>query len=358
MNIVSNSGLSRRDLLAAGAAALPLLAVPHVLAEEPPTKRTSMGVVIHSYPARQSQKPNRFSEPLVFLEHCRSIGAGGVQLNIGQRDEAYAAQLREAAAKAGMYLEGSISLPKGAADVDRFTAELRTAKACGVTIVRSALLGSRRYETFDSADAFAKFASASWESLALAKPVVEREQLKIAVENHKDWRVSELVALLKRLDSPQFGVCVDTGNSIALVEDPLAVVEAYAPLAFTTHIKDMGVEEYPSGFRLAEVPFGKGFLDLPKIVEMLRRANPAIRFNLEMITRDPLDIPCLTPKYWATMSGVPATELAASLALVRKHALREPLPRTTGLSPEERIRKEEENVQACLAFAREKLGLA
>lgn len=350
-------GLKRRDFLAAGASILPVLAAPSLLAQEPPAKRTSMGVVIHSYPARSSQKPNRFNEPLVFLEHCRSIGAGGVQLGLGQRDEAYSAQVREAVAETGMFLEASISLPRGAADVERFTAELRTAKACGVSIVRSALLGSRRYETFDSAEAFAKFAAASWESMTLAKPIVDREKLKIAVENHKDWRVSELVALLKRLDSPQFGVCVDTGNSIALAEEPMAVVEAYAPLAFTTHIKDMGVEEYPAGFRLAEVPFGTGFLDLPKMVEVLRRANPAIRFNLEMITRDPLEIPCLTPKYWATMSGVPAAELATSLAMVRKHAGKEPLPRTTGLSPEDRIRREEDNVRACLAFSREKLGL-
>ena len=42
---------------------------------------------------------------------------------------------------------------------------------------------------------------------------------------------------------------------------PLEVVEAYAPHAFTSHLKDMGVEEYPAGFRLAEVPLGQGVLD-------------------------------------------------------------------------------------------------
>ncbi len=349
--------MTRREILTAAAAALPLLATGPLFADDPAPPKTSMGLVIHSYSARPVDKPGRFSEPLAFLEHCRSIGAGGVQMGLGRRDDAYAAKVREFVTKNNLYLEASIGLPRGQADVERFTAEVRTAKACGCTLARSALLSSRRYETFDTADAFAHFAAAAWDSLLLAKPIIEREPFKIAIENHKDWRVSELLALIARIDSPQFGICVDTGNSIALVEEPQAVVEAYARHAFTTHIKDMGVEEYPAGFRLAEVPLGRGFLDLPKVVELLRRANPAIRFNLEMITRDPLDIPCLTSKYWATMSTVPAAELAAMLSTVRSKAGREPLPRTTGLTAEERIAREDENVRVCLAFARAKLGL-
>lgn len=349
--------VTRREVLAGAAATLPLMLASSLRAEESPAAKTSMGVVIHSFGARPASKAGNFHEPLVFLEHCCSIGAGGIQMGLGRRDEAYAAQVRDFAAKHGMYVEASIGLPRNQADVERFTAEVRTAKACGATLARSALLSSRRYETFDSAEAFARFAAAAWDSLLLAKPIVEHEQFKIAVENHKDWRVSELLALIARIDSPQFGICVDTGNSIALVEEPQAVVEAYAKLAFTTHIKDMGVEEYPAGFRLAEVPLGQGYLNLTRIVDVLRSANPAIRFNLEMITRDPLEIPCLSSKYWATMPTVPASELAAMLSTVRSKAGRKPLPRTSGLSAEEKIMREDENVRACLTFAREKLGL-
>jgi len=63
----------------------------------------------------------------------------------------------------------------------------------------------------------------------------------------------------------------------------------------------MAVQEYEEGFLLSEVPLGEGFLDLKKMVAILQKANPTIQFNLEMITRDTLKIPCLTPKYWATM---------------------------------------------------------
>ena len=43
-------------------------------------------------------------------------------------------------------------------------------------------------------------------------------------------------------------------------------------------------------------------LDLPRIVRTLKSARPEIRLNLEMITRDPLKVPCLSDRYWTTPS--------------------------------------------------------
>ncbi len=103
------------------------------------------------------------------------------------------------------------------------------------------MLSGRCYETFDSLEKFEEFAERSWRSLVLAEPLLKKHELKLAVENHKDWLVPELVAMLKRIGSEHVGVCIDTGNSIARLEDPMAVVEAYAPYAVSTHLKDMGV---------------------------------------------------------------------------------------------------------------------
>jgi hypothetical protein len=152
-------------------------------------------------------------------------------------------------------------------------------------------------------------------------------------------------------------VCLDTGNSIALLEDPMDVVEALAPWTLTTHFKDMGLEEYRDGFLLAEVPFGKGILDLARVVERSRKARPAIRFNIEMITRDPLQVPCLREPFWTTFPDLPARHLARSLCLVRDHPKSAPLRKISPLPLEARLRIEEENVRSCLAFAKHNLGL-
>jgi hypothetical protein len=119
----------------------------------------------------------------------------------------------------------------------------------------------------------------------------------------------------------------------------------------------MAVGEYEDGLLLSEVPLGEGILNLPEMIGLLRRARPEVLFTLEMITRDPLKVPCLTEKYWATLAEVPGRDLARTLKMVRAHAGKPPLPRVSQLPLDEQIRREEENIKRCLDFARERLGL-
>ncbi len=344
---------TRREMLLAGFGAL-LSRI--ALAESPAASRPAMGVVIHSYGIRRSgDKERRLDDPLTFLDFCRARGAGGVQTSLGVRDDAYAARLRDLLATHHLYLEGSIALPRDKADVARFTAEVQTVKRCGAQVFRTVFMNGRRYEVFDSAEAFRKFHAQSRQALALARPIVEKHEIRMAVENHKDLRAPELLAVIKECDSPFVGICLDTGNSIALLETPRQTVEMLAPHVFTTHIKDMGVQEYADGFLLAEVPLGSGFLDLPALIAPLRRARPELRLNLEMITRDPLKIPCLTPKYWATLEDVPGRRLAEMLALVRARTAKTALPSVSELTKPQQLQLEDEHVRQCLRFARERL---
>jgi 3-oxoisoapionate decarboxylase len=345
-------------MLGACAGTLPALGAA---LSESSTARGSLGLVIHSFAVRTAQDrgrktQDRFSEPVRFLDYARSLGASGVQVGIGALADTAADALRERALAASMYLEGIVSLPRDQADMERFEAEITTAKRAGVTVVRTVMLSGRRYETFATAAAFMRFAEASSHALGLAAPVVARHGIRLAVENHKDWRADELLGVLKRVGNDHVGVCLDLGNSIALLEDPMEVVETLASRAFTTHFKDMGLEEYRQGFLLAEVPLGTGVLDLPRIVRVVHAASPEIRLNLEMITRDPLKVPCLTESYWATFPDLPGRHLAHALSRVRERPPSKPLPRISMLPPAEQLRVEDDNVRRCLAFARERLG--
>jgi len=351
--------VTRRSILGACAGTLPVLGAAPA---EAPGGHGSLGLVIHSFAVRTAgdrgrPAADRFSDPARFLDHARTLVARGVQVGLGSRDDAAADALRDRARAASMYLEGIASLPRTQADLPRFEAEIRTAKRAGAEVVRTVMLSGRRYETFTSTAAFRRFAEMSFHSLSLAAPVVARHGVRLALENHKDWRADELIAILRRVGNGHVGVCLDTGNSIALLEDPMDVVEALAPWAFTTHFKDMGLEEYRQGFLLAEVPLGTGILDLPRVVRLVRAAHPEIRLNVEMITRDPLKVPCLTDGYWVTFPELNGRHLARMISLVRDHPPGRPLPRISPLPPEEQLRAEDENVRRCLAFAREELGL-
>jgi sugar phosphate isomerase/epimerase len=233
---------------------------------------------------------------------------------------------------------------------------LQTAKQAGANIIRIAI-GGRRYEQFTTRDEFEEFAALTWKSLRLAEPVAVRQRVRLAIENHKDWRIDQMLDMLKRLGSKYVGVCVDTGNSFALLEDPMEVVEAYAPVGFSAHLKDMAVAEYENGFLLADVPLGRGVLDLPRMVEILREANPQIRFSLEMSTRDALKVPCLTDRYWVTFGHVPGSDLARTLKYVRANASPEQRPMVNNLPLGELVKLEEDNIRQSLAFAKEHLNL-
>jgi sugar phosphate isomerase/epimerase len=264
---------------------------------------------------------------------------------------------RAAWEQAGLYVEGIVSLPRDASDAQRFESEIQTAKRADANIIRTVMLSGRRYETFGSLAEFRAFADRSFRSLELAVPIVERHDILLAVENHKDWHADELIAILKRLGSGHVGVCLDTGNSIALLEDAMEVVEALAPLAFTTHFKDMGVEEYAKGFLLSEVTLGTGVLDLARIVRTVRASRPNIRINLEMITRNPLEVPCLEDRFWATFPDLPGRCLARTLSYVRSHPPEKPLPRVSGLDRGSQLQLERRNVEQSLVFARRELAL-
>jgi 3-oxoisoapionate decarboxylase len=337
----------RREFLVASAA----LFVGAGRADDVP--KSPLGVVIHSYPVRSRDRG--FSDPLAFLNFCRERGAAGVQLPLGMLSADKARELRSTAETHGMYVEGSIRPPKDKADVERFDREIATSKACGATVVRTVMLGTRRYETFHAARDYAAFAEQALASLRLAEPVVAKHKVTLAVENHKDFRTDELIGVMKAISSEHVGVCVDTGNSIALLERPTDTAAELAPWVRSCHLKDMGVEESADGFLLAEVPLGDGFLDLKGIVGTLKKARPGLRLSLEMITRDPLRIPCLTDDYWATLERVPGRDLARVLALVKKHAPKEPLPRTSKLSADDQRAAEDRNVRRCLAYGREML---
>jgi sugar phosphate isomerase/epimerase len=323
--------------------------------------RTKMGLVIHSFWVRR-ERPSApeypaISDPVDFVAAAAKFGAAGIQTGLGIRDAAYIKHLQSALEEHDLYFEGTVALPKSDADLARFDEELRVASEAGARVVRTVCMNGRRYEVYDAAEQFRQFADQSWRSLQIAEPVAARHKIRLAVENHKDWRVEEMLGWLKRLSSEYVGVCLDTGNSIALLEEPHEVVEAYAPWTFTTHFKDMAVTEYEEGFLLSEVPLGKGYLDLARVVMTVHKAHPEARLNLEMITRDPLRIPCLTKKYWATLGGVPGSVLADTLADVRRHKSPQPLPVVSTLGHRAQLEVEAVNVTASLDYAREKLKL-
>ena len=242
-------------------------------------------------------------------------------------------------------------------DPDAFARGASVAKALGARRLRVALLSGRRYEDFHRMEDWRTFVERWRKALPRAAGWLAKERLQAGIENHKDYLGTELAELLRSVGSADLGACVDFGNNLALLEDPLATVEALAPYAVTTHLKDMAVRPCEGGFELSEVPLGKGILPLARMIETLKKARPDVDFCLEMITRDPLRVPYLEDGYWVTYERRDPAREEAFRAAVLARASRDALPRITGLTPEQMLAAEDDNVRACVAYARGTLGL-
>ena len=131
--------MDRREFLqrsSAGALAFSLPELPGFMRSVP------MGVVVHSYWTRWNSKVTSttypgFTTALELLDHCHQIGAGGVQVVVNGWSADFSRQVRDRREKLGMYLEGSVGLPKKADDVAAFEQDVLRAKEAGAQILRT-----------------------------------------------------------------------------------------------------------------------------------------------------------------------------------------------------------------------------
>ena len=223
--------------------------------------------------ARAAEK-TAFADPLAFLAFCHERAARpACRCRSGRRDEQDAAKAAAALRRAGHVRRRHRPRRRRTRPTSsRFDAELahregvrrgrRCARSC------SAAGGTRRSRRPTTTTRFAEQAVAS---LRLAEPVVRRAQGQARRREPQGLpRRRAARRCCRRLGSEYVGVCVDTGNNIALLEDPHGDGRGAGPVrASRVHLKDMGVEESADGFLLAEVPLGEGILDLKGIVAAL-----------------------------------------------------------------------------------------
>lgn len=353
--------MRRRDVLkgvaAAGTAAALGWLAPAARAAAAP-RRTRMGLVMYTGSIRRAQQQAQADlyEPARFLEFCLGLGVSGMQIDLGIMDDAAAEAFRSQVAAADLYLEATVKPPQTDAELDRFDAQIRTVARCGALAARTVIIPGRRYEQFNDLETYREYSARGRQAVLRALPIVEKHRVPLAIENHKDHRLDERIALYREVDSEFIRATVDTGNNLALLEDPLEAVKALAPWASSVHLKDQAVRPYDDGFLLGDVPLGQGCLDLKGMVAALRSAQPKVHFSLELITREPLKVPCLTEKYWATFPTVPGTDLARTLREVRAAAT-DRLGQITGLDPAALLAREDANIAESIDYAVRELGL-
>jgi sugar phosphate isomerase/epimerase len=135
--------------------------------------------------------------------------------------------------------------------------------------------------------------------------VAAGEGVSLAVESHIDYDADEFLRLIEEVDSPFFGVNLDTANFLRVQDDPVEATEKLAPHVLATHIKDVEPVKGRSVRAwnyFACVAAGEGLVEIDTIVAILARAKYRgfLAFEVDMPATRWLRIarPMARPQAW------------------------------------------------------------
>jgi sugar phosphate isomerase/epimerase len=149
--------------------------------------------------------------------------------------------------------------------------------------------------------------------------------VKLAIENHAgDMQGRELKRLIEDAGPDCIGACLDTGNAVWTIEDPMATVEALIPYALTSHFRDSYVFNSPQGIACQWTRMGEGNVGMEELIKAYVAKAPGKAVSLEVIVQGNWRVfNYRDPAAWEPFQTVPAAEFARFLALAEKGAAKE-----------------------------------
>lgn len=184
------------------------------------------------------------------------------------------------------------------------------------TLVSGVICGDRRKLVGGWAARIDLMAKHLREALAIA----EHLGLSIAVENHQDSTSHDLIRLYEMSgESPAYGVCLDTGNPLAVGEGPVEFAERVGPLLRHIHLKDYTIHYAPEGYRLVRCAAGDGVVDFPTILNIAAANGFPMIPGIEIAAQMTRTIPLLEDSWWDHYPDGHGDYLPEALRVLWKH---------------------------------------
>lgn len=240
-----------------------------------------LGIDSYSYHLHLGHYEYKPSQPRTlewFLERAAALGVQGVMiLELG--DDVSDARLGEIAQKArslGLYIE----LGGGDTDPTSVAKQLEIAHKLDAHVLKLGFSLDRYSPKVPLLDQMQRVVSDLKQTADLARKL----DVRIALENHSHWTSDEGLYVVESVASDYVGFCLDTGNSLLLLEDAAYTAAKLAPYAFTTHFKDASFRGTPYGAEILHVGLGRGVLDLPLIYNIIKTTAPDPNLNIEVVS--------------------------------------------------------------------------
>jgi len=213
------------------------------------------------------------------VDRTRELGLGLLQVcdyaPLETWDEIQLKELREHADAQGVALEVGT---KGIRP-ERLRRFLHIGQVLGAGLVRSML-------NTPAAPNHPAHAPSAAEAEAILREVIpeyEAAGVRLALETYEQVPTADVVGVVRKVGSPNLGICSDPANSVAALENPREVVEAVAPYVLNMHIKDFAFRRQDGwvGFVYTGTPMGEGLLDYDHMAAAIRPAEKNINQIIE-----------------------------------------------------------------------------
>lgn len=180
---------------------------------------------------------------------------------------------------------------------EQITAVLDKFKSAGINVYTVGVVYMKTKEAVDQAFEYAKMAGVKmivgapdYELLPYVEEKVRKYDFKLAIHNHGPDNplypnATDIWNHIKDLDA-RIGICIDIGHTTRDGQDPSADINKYKSRIYDIHIKD--VDKPAKDGKTIEM--GRGIIDIPKVVETLRKikytGSCSLEFEKDM--NDPL----------------------------------------------------------------------
>ncbi len=271
-----------------------------------------------------------------YLDYAAKVGLDVVQFSewphLGSqeqvRDDSYLKRVREHADKRGVKIEAGTwgvcptnpgfqrSFARYGTPAEQLRFAIHWAKILGAKTVRC-VMGSGNLRRKDGP--LERHVEAMLGVLREVRDDALRAGIKIAPENHKDLRATEMRALIEEAGTDFVGCTLDTGNPMEVLEDPLETVEVLGPVAVSSHFRDTVLWEHPRGAAFQWTALGDGSVEIERAVKKFIELAPGVPLTLEIITgRAPAVLPYWENDFWQAFPKLKAEEFARFAKLVKR----------------------------------------
>lgn len=265
---------------------------------------------------------------ITLLDYAAQMKLDTIQLDLNTYESfepSYVQKVRDHAARLNIRIDGSIGCicpssanwrPENRDPVEYLRTGLRVSHGAGANCMRVFVGGSAERTGTIPLEAHIEN---TLKVLRAARSQALDLGVKIAVENHGDFQAWELKELIETAGKDYVGACIDPGNAITALEDPLVTIETLGPYVVTSHIRDSVVFEHPKGAVTQWVALGEGVVDFKSFFARYRQLCPNAGVQLEILTGGrPRVVPYLEPDFWKAFPNARAAEFSRFVALARK----------------------------------------